>query len=284
MDLIKEILKGILIGIANIIPGVSGGTMAVSMGIYDKIISSITNLFKDFKRSVMTLLPYGIGMVLGIVILSFAIQYLFDTYPFQTNLLFIGLIVGGVPIISKKVKGEKKNIGHIISFLVFFGFVIGLACLGGSTGTDVVIEKVTLMQFIVLFLVGVIASATMVIPGVSGSMVLMLLGYYQPILNTVTEFIKSAVSLDIDSIIHTIVILIPFGLGVVIGIFAIAKVIEIVFNKFPIYAYCAIIGLILASPFAILIMSGITGITLVSILTGIVTFVIGFVISIKLGE
>ena len=103
--MIKDILKGAVIGIANIIPGVSGGTMAVSMGIYDKIIHSVTHLFSEFKKSVKTLLPIGIGVVIAIVAVARLIEYMFGVIPFQTNLLFIGLILGGLPSIAKKVKG-----------------------------------------------------------------------------------------------------------------------------------------------------------------------------------
>ena len=83
--MLKQILSGVVIGVANIIPGVSGGTMMVAMGIYDKLISSITGLFKEFKKSVRFLLPVGIGMVLGIVVLSKLIAIMFDVIPFQTN-------------------------------------------------------------------------------------------------------------------------------------------------------------------------------------------------------
>lgn len=95
--MIKTFIAGIIIGIANIIPGVSGGTMAVSMGIYDKLIHAVTHLFKEFKKSCLFLLPVLIGAAAAIVILSRVIEFLFDHYPLQTNLLFIGLIVGGLP-------------------------------------------------------------------------------------------------------------------------------------------------------------------------------------------
>ena len=88
MKFIIDILRGVVIGIANVIPDVSGGTLAVSMGIYDKIITSVNNLFKKFKQSIKTLLPYGIGIVLGIIGLSFAISFLFNNYPLPTVMLF----------------------------------------------------------------------------------------------------------------------------------------------------------------------------------------------------
>lgn len=105
-----EILRGVVIGLANIIPGVSGGTMMVSMGIYDTIIGCINSLFKDFKKCIKTLWPYALGMVAGILGLAKLITYLLGTFPLPTNMAFIGLILGGLPMIVRKMKGEKT--GH----------------------------------------------------------------------------------------------------------------------------------------------------------------------------
>ena len=117
--MVRMILKGVVIGIANIIPGVSGGTMAVSMGIYDKMIHAATHLFSEFKKSMKILIPIVIGAALGIVVLARVIEMMFEKIPFQTNLLFIGLIVGGLPAITRKVKGKSIRLGHILSFLLF---------------------------------------------------------------------------------------------------------------------------------------------------------------------
>lgn len=143
-----DLLKGMVIGLANIIPGVSGGTMMVSMGIYDNIISSITHIFKDFKKSVLTLLPYFIGMGAGIVGLSFLITYLFEHFPLQTALLFIGLIVGGIPLIYGKMKhGMKKlSLVHAGLFVLFFAVVILLQVFGSQSSGNVVLEPGLVMM------------------------------------------------------------------------------------------------------------------------------------------
>lgn len=281
--MLKNILKGIVIGIANIIPGVSGGTMAVSMGIYDKLIHCVTHLFSEFKKSVLFLLPIFVGAGIALVGLSFGIEYCMTTYPLQTSLLFIGLIVGGLPAIWQKVKGNKISPGHMISCFIFFAVVVGLAAIGEKEGTaaDLSLSAFSVMK---LFGVGIIASATMVIPGVSGSMILLLMGYYNPILETITGFIKALIAFDMPGILHGFGILVPFGLGVVIGVFAIAKLIEIIFAKCSLFAYWSIIGLIVASPFAILLVGGIGSISIVSVLVGAVLFVAGFVVAMKLGE
>lgn len=280
--MLKDILKGMVIGVANIIPGVSGGTMMVSMGIYDKLIHAITHLFSEFKKSFKFVLPIGIGMVLGIVGLSFVIEKMFEVFPIQTNLFFIGLIVGGLPMIYAKVKGNTIKIQHILAFLVFFGIVVIMAAIGEVDNTAGALTF-SFINCIKLFGVGVIAAATMVIPGVSGSMVLMLLGYYNSILQAITGCVEALVAFDITSLMQNVLVLVPFGIGVVVGIFAIAKLIEIIFAKAPMVAYWAIIGLIIASPFAIVLMNDFSGINIVSILTGVIAFAIGSVIAYKLG-
>lgn len=285
MRFLKDICKGAVIGIANIIPGVSGGTMAVSMGIYDKLIHCITHLFKEFKKSILFLLPIIMGAAAAIVACAFGLEYLFGKFPVPTNLLFIGLILGGLPAVCKKVKGSKINAGHIAAFLVFFGLVVTMAVMGEKEGSAADMSF-NVLNVLKLFGVGVIASATMVIPGVSGSMILVLIGYYNPILSEITGFISALKEFDVPALMQGCGVLIPFGIGVVIGIFAIAKLIEIIFAKFPLYAFWAIIGLIVASPFAIVFMNlgSFAGVTIPMILASAVTFAAGFFIAMKLGE
>ena len=283
MNAIKDFFKGVLIGLANIIPGVSGGTMMVSMGIYDKLIHSITHLFKEFKKSIIFLLPIIAGMGAAVVASSFVITDLFKFFPFQTTLCFVGLIIGGLPAMWKNVKGNKLKPGHVIAFATFFAVVIVMTLLNGREGSAADLS-LNLVNVLKLLGVGVIAAATMVIPGVSGSMMLLLLGYYNPILDTIKEFIKALVAFDIDGLLKGVGILFPFGIGVLVGIFAIAKLIEIIFAKFPLYAYWAIIGLIVASPIAIIAMGEFTTIGVLTIVGGIIALAAGFIAAMKLGE
>ncbi|MGN0289803.1 MAG: DUF368 domain-containing protein [Lachnospiraceae bacterium] len=283
--MIKLILKGMVIGIANIIPGVSGGTMMVVMGIYDKLIHAITHLKSEFKETLRLLIPIVIGAAAGIVILTEVITRALEHFPVQTNFMFIGLIVGGLPIIIKKLKetGRKVNAGNAVVLVLFFILVAGFALIGEGEASARELS-LNMMEIIKLFFIGVIASATMVIPGVSGSMVLMLLGYYYLILDSISEFIHALLAFDLPVLLEKTGILMPFGIGVLAGIGVIAKLIELVFEKRPDYAYCAIIGLIVASPLAIIFMSDLSKYNLAAILTGLITFGIGFFIARKLGE
>lgn len=283
MNIFKNIIKGMMIGIANIMPGVSGGTLAVSMGIYDKLIHCITHILSEFKESMKFLLPIFAGAGIALVALTFVIEALFQYYPIPTNLLFIGLIVGGLPPVVTKVKSHKLSFGHILAGLLFFALVVGMAMMGGNGNRQVTLN-LGIVPMIKLVLVGIIAAATMIIPGVSGSMVLLILGYYQPIIQQITVFCTAVITLDMAGILHGIAILLPFGIGVLIGILGIAKIIEIIFEKYPLYAYCAIIGLIAASPIAILVCSNFAGFSISVLLISIVTFAAGFGIAIKIGD
>lgn len=282
MKFVKDILKGILIGVANAIPGVSGGTMMVSMGIYDDIIYCITHLFKQLKKSIMILAPYLIGMVIGIVGLAFVIGYLLEHFEFQTKMAFIGLILGGVPLLFGKIKETKKGVSHAAVFLLFFVAIIAMQYFGGE-GKEVTLT-VGIVPAILLFLVGVIASATMVIPGVSGSMMLMILGYYNPILLAVKDFVTALAGGDWNRIFVLCGSLVPFGLGVVIGIFAIAKLIEILLKKQEALTYCGILGLVAASPVVILMETALVGMGALTWISGILIMLVGAVFALKLAD
>lgn len=281
--MIKILLKGIVMGVANIIPGVSGGTMAVSMGIYDKLIHCVTHLFKEFKESMKFLIPLFIGIAIALIGLSFVIEPAFEYFPLQTSCLFVGLIVGGLPAIYKKIKGKGVKVSYVLPCVIFFGVVVGMAVMGGQEGNSADLSF-SLIAVIKLFVVGLIAAATMVIPGVSGSMMLLLLGYYNPIVAAIKDFVTALVSFDVPGILSGCGILVPAGLGMVAGVFAIAKVIEVIFEKFPMQAYWGIIGLIAASPFAVLMSVGIGSVSAVSVIVSVVTFVAGFVVALKLGD
>ena len=280
--MIKEILQGMVIGIANIIPGVSGGTMMVAMGIYDRLIHSITHLKDDFKGSLKFLFPVFAGCGLAIVLLSHLFEYLLTNYPIPTNFAFCGLIAGSLPFIVQKVKHKGMGPDKMVPFILFFVLVIAMALMSGISGKETELVF-SLISFIQLFFVGVIAAATMVIPGVSGSMMLMLLGYYEPVLNLVNTTVHAVLHFEIGTLFSCIGLIIPFGVGVIIGIFAIAKCIEWIFQKWEIQAYWGIIGLILASPIAILINMEWAGFSILQFVIGIFTFGLGWLIASKLG-
>lgn len=270
------VIKGFLIGVANIIPGVSGGTLAITLGIYEKLIGAISHFFKNLKENIKFIIPIGIGAVLSILLLSRVISFCLKEYTLATILFFIGLILGGIPLLNKKIKGHYKNVSNIIIFLLSFGFVIALSVLKGENVVS--FANMNIINYIMLFLVGVVAAATMIIPGVSGSFVLMLLGYYKPIVDTIGALTK------FNNIWQNIMILVPFGIGVLVGIVAISKLLEFLFKKYEVKTYFGVMGFIMAS--IITIFTGAEGLvfSIPQLLIGLILLGIGFTAAYKLGE
>ena len=270
------VIKGFLIGVANIIPGVSGGTLAITLGIYEKLIGAISHFFKNLKENIKFIIPIGIGAVLSILLLSRVISFCLKEYTLAAILFFIGLILGGIPLLNKKIKGHYKNVSNIIIFLLSFGFVIALSVLKGENVVS--FANMNIINYIMLFLVGVVAAATMIIPGVSGSFVLMLLGYYKPIVDTIGALTK------FNNIWQNIMILVPFGIGVLVGIVAISKLLEFLFKKYEVKTYFGVMGFIMAS--IITIFTGAEGLvfSVPQLLIGLILLGIGFTAAYKLGE
>lgn len=276
-DKILLVLKGFLLGIANVIPGVSGGTLALTLGIYQDLIGAISHFFKNLKKNLKFLIPLGIGMVIAILLGSKVITFCLDKFALPTTLFFIGLIVGGIPLLTKKIKGRRLKPLNLAVFLLTFGIVMIMTFLNaGNNAVD--LSNMSVIQFILLMIVGMVAAATMVIPGVSGSFVLMLLGYYKPIMATLGNLT------DFSLLGHNVLVLAPFGIGLLIGIVGIAKLIEFLLKKYEIPTYYGIVGFVTASVIGLGI--GLVGVptTTLQVLAGLVLFVIAFIIGYKLGD
>lgn len=278
------VIKGFIMGIANIIPGVSGGTLALILGIYERFIGAISHFFTNIKENIKFLIPIAIGMVLAIVSLSRVIDYSYNHFPIPTSLFFVGLVLGGIPMLLSKVKGKKevkKSSSYIIAFCTFT-LVIFMATseLIFGEGLKISFSNMSMMGYLLLFLVGVIAAATMVIPGVSGSLVLMLLGYYYPVIAVIKETTK------FQNLGSNIFLLGVFGVGVVVGIVLISKLIEFLFQKYETKTYFGVLGFIVASLFAIplsTLLNMKVSFDIVQILVGFIFLALGTIISYRLG-
>lgn len=278
------VIKGFIMGIANIIPGVSGGTLALILGIYEDFIGAISHFFSNLKKNICFLVPIAIGMLLAIASLSRVIDYSYKHFPIPTSLFFVGLVLGGIPMLVGKVrgKGEVKQVSSYVIFALTFLLVMVMACSDFifGEGLKVSFANMGLVQYLLLFIVGVVAAATMVIPGVSGSLVLMLLGYYYPVLTVIKECTK------LQNLGSNIIILVVFGVGVLLGIVLISKLIEFLFQKYETKTYFGVLGFIVASVLAIPISTLLSikvTFSVLQILIGIVFLVIGSIISYKLG-
>lgn len=268
---IMLILKGFALGIANVIPGVSGGTIAVILGIYEKLIDILSNLKTKLKENFKYLLFLAIGLILAIGLFSNAVTFCLKNYPFATILFFIGFIIGGMPPLLNKVK-SKIDIKSVICFIIAFTVVMLMAFITPDT-MNKSLDIINIKTLIILFLIGVLGAASMVLPGISGSFVLMLIGYYEPIMNSISEFTK------LNNLTHNILILAMFGLGVLFGIIFMAKLIKILLEKYEIPMYMGIIGFAIASAISILVSVIGSSYGVLQIIIGVILMFVGIIAS-----
>lgn len=239
-------IKGIVLGVAFIIPGVSGGTLAVLLGIYEELLEKASNFyksFKNFKSAFKFLFPILLGVLVSIAVCVKIIKLGLDKAPIITLLIFVGLIIGGIPKLFKNApkKASMKEISYMMIGIIV---VLVMAILDKSRGS-VSFDNIQVLGYLMLFIVGIIASATMVIPGISGSFTLMLIGYYEPIVSVVNNIVAFK---DIKS---NLLIILPFLIGVVIGIILISKIINYLLKKYPVSVYYIILGFVLSSIFSV---------------------------------
>lgn len=250
MSRLLDFLKGICIGIANVIPGFSGGTMAVILKVYERVIGGFSELFKHPLKVIKDLWSLIIGLIVGIVISVFTITKLLSLFPIPTALFFVGLIIGSIPniFITYKQNG-KTSILDIIFFIIAISIIVVLPLLNK---TSIKVDSINIYHIILMFVLGAICAAAMILPGVSGSLVLMSFGYYLFLMDNISILLKSILSLSFDNFLNAFLIVLSFGLGAIVGIVYVSKLLKKLFVKYPKTIYAIILGLLTASPFAII--------------------------------
>ena len=262
--------KGAAIGVAMIIPGVSGGTLAVLLKVYDKMIESIGGLRKHFAESVKFLFPILLGAALAFVAAYFPLTLALKYAPFPTVMLFAGLMAGSCPKLFKddKKNGFKKT--DVIAIALPLIAVVAICFIPGLKDVDLS-SSMPWYQYILVGIIGFVASCALVVPGVSGSMLLMIFGYYAPVLGLFSALLQSP--------LHSIGVLACFALGVVVGFFTIAKLMQVLLNKFPRGTGWAIFGFVLGSIPAVIITffmrEGAGSLDVLQIIFGVATFIAG---------
>ena len=289
MKFLEHIIIGIIIGISNIVPGVSAGTMFVILGIFKKLIDqvglcidevkkmikNITKfkekdggiravgiMFKNIFNSQKTfLIPIAIGMAFAIYFVAKLFSILNQEQIMYRNYIFLGLVLGGIPALFKELKkgtdiqNINKRKANIYLFM-FIGFLIMLTVyilkINGIGLRKVGYEELSISMALPLFLVGAIAAASMVIPGISGSMVVLILGYYELMTISISKL--------------NMVFIIPFAIGILVGIMAILKLIKYLLDNHYTKTYSCIVGFVVGS--------------LLMVFPGLPTNIMGYVITI----
>lgn len=363
LNWIVAVLKGTLVGLAIVIPGVSGGSMLLAIGVYEDAVS-ITSKDKARRRAaIKKLIPYAVGIVLGVVALSFVVTWLLANFEFLTILLFSGLILGSLPMLFKNIKGHKVKPGYILVALLMIALMVLLPYLNSNTsesfkklsaadtlsvgervvltesgedtltvhngdtsvsvweiksaggtfgkpsdgyqlrsgadkklflqlsgGAFLTVEKENASVFdlqmnadgtltitardsgealtspayravdalhngvwsaLLALLLGFIAAGTMIVPGISGSMVMLVLGYYYSVMTHLKSAVVCLFTLNFAAMGPHLLVLIPFGIGIILGLLIVSKAIRWLLDKHPTPTYYGILALMLASPYAI---------------------------------
>lgn len=239
LNYIKKIIAGIAIGIANVIPGVSGGTIAVVFGVYSDLIGAASLDIKTIKANFKIYLCLFGGIGLGVLLFARLFKIVYERFPIQTNFFFIGLIIGSIFIIfdlvrEKEQKSSFKTASKILWFFIGLSIMLALYFFKGAAASSTgAVETLSLGSFIFLFLAGFVGAAAMVIPGISGSFLLLIMGAYYTVIKAITEL--------------NIPVLIPVGLGILAGIILSARLIGFLMEKFPKITYAFILGLVAGS-------------------------------------
>ncbi len=235
-----DLLRGVAIGVAFIIPGFSGGSVAAILGIYEKLVGAIADLPRRFKPSALTLLPIVLGMLLGVAALIVPIRLALGSYPIPTVTLFVGLALGGLPSVTGKLRGERPRPVHLGVGALSLAFAALLAFLPHGSAVD--LFHLGFGGYLLLVLVGIAGSAALVVPGISGSMLLLIFGYYEPIVRLVTEELFRGQQIGI-----CILVLVCLAAGLLIGFFGVSVLMRFLLRKFPRGVRFAITGFILGS-------------------------------------
>lgn len=262
IETIKLFGIGIVIGIANVIPGVSGGTLAVSFNVYDRLIAIITPNIKKIISQWKFWLPLGAGAVAGVLCFAKLVSWLFTAHPVPTRCFFIGIIVGSLPLIYRKTfeppVSKKPKASVAIAAVITFCLMIFMALVRPEE-TGAAFTQVSPALFLFLILVGAVAAVAMIIPGISGSFLLLALGAYQGILAAVSSvtgiLLKSGAYSGAGEFLSRLalpfLVLAPVAIGVAIGLFCGAALVRFLMKRFPRETYAAILGLIAGSVFVI---------------------------------
>ena len=302
METIKLFAIGIILGVANVIPGVSGGTMAVVFGIYNRIIDLISFNIKKIISQWKFILPLGAGLVTGVLLFSKIITYLFNNFPIQTNWFFIGIILGSIPMLfthwinarnqtfeedtinsinsmdampSMQVtqstgllqltlpeQSKKIPLSSIICCIISLAIMILMVIFKSEKPETQITPGFSIYHAIIMFVGLAIAAIAMIIPGISGSFIMLALGIYSTVIGAIDSF--------------NIYLLIPGALGAIAGLLCGAKLVRILMTKIPSQTYGIIFGLILGSIFVIFPTNGYNALI---IITSLVCAAAGFLVS-----
>ena len=262
--MMQRFLKGIIVGLGGVAPGLSGSVLLIIFGLYRKTLETLGSLFRDFRKNLQFLLPLVSGMVLGVLLFSKAIDFFLTSYEMSTRFCFLGLILGTLPMVWKEVKKEGFSRKYIACILVAAG--LGIWFFTANPDAFPQVTDPTLLQCVLL---GVAVAATAIIPGVDPAVFLSTLGLYR-------TYVSALANIDLS-------VLLPMALGLAAGAVGISFSMSLLFRKFYTATYSIIFGIFLSMIPNMLTSSCIPSWNL-STLISLLLLVLGFGISFYLGD
>lgn len=284
---IRLFFVGIAMGVANIIPGVSGGTIAVVFGIYEELMDALGNFISDKEKRwqyIRFLTVLFLGSLIAIVALAGVLSWCFENYPLMTVYFFMGLILGSIPVVIKSHHDMKIKTNRVIALVLGIAVVVWLALLQGGAEEGAKAVHFTgymLTDYGYFLLSGAIAASAMIIPGVSGSFILILLGIYWTVLGALSGLFELIFNSGFtDEVVARIMILGSLGIGVITGILGFSKIMSWALKKYAAITMYVILGLIIGSFYQIYpgFEFNLNG------LGAVLTLVIGLVVSLKFAK
>ncbi len=240
MQYLLAAIYGLVFGVANIIPGVSGGTMLVVFGCYDKVCGALSLNLKAIKKNIIFLIFFGIGAVVGLLGFAVVIKWLFGSFPTEMYMFFMGLIAGSIPLILRNATVKQKFTPVCaVPFVLALALVVGLAMLEQSGAVTPPSELEGIGAFALFLVAGFTAAVAMIIPGVSGSFIMVLFGTYEIVIS----------SIHLHSLNFAVII--PTAIGVIAGLVLGARMITFLLKKYRLMVFSAIMGLVVGSLYAI---------------------------------
>lgn len=270
MKYIKLALQGFIIGIGKVIPGVSGAMFAMLFGVYEKALKIISNLRKELKGNFLFMSVLGLSILSAIIFGSNIIKKCLDNYYIETMFLFIGMMVAGIKSLFQNINGKKiNNKSKLLAYLI--SIVLVLISLIDINGSDSTVPK-NLFSVVMLFIAGFVDITASIVPGICGTALLMILGYYDTVISALGNV------LDINSLSNNLFVLTPFVIGMIVGAFIISKLISYLFKNYKDATYYTIFCFAIASIIILFVKTISISFTIVQLLISISLFIIGFII------
>ena len=255
MKWLKRLLAGMGIGVGAAIPGVSGAAIAVIFHVYEEIIDAVNNFRKKFGYAIKVLIPILIGIIVAVIPCIILFSWAFEHVMFILLSLFAGFLLGSLPGIMDEVKGKKPTKKQIVIIIISILFVIGLGVasvfLGPKINLNSAFDTMPIWLYFVLIPVGVLAAVALTVPGLSGSLILLVIGFYRPLVDHAKDWGKELVHGNFTNTGHLFLMILCFGIGCVIGVVLVSKIMTFLLKKDHDSTYFGIIGFIIGSLFVL---------------------------------